>query len=90
MVMFSLFHKLSRLSGCLVSFNTGTSESKGARGLRPNRNSNDVILEGSDESGRVRLIHHAGVTYSSQRSGQALQGSANISWSHPPNLSTMP
>ena len=52
----------------LASSKSGTSELKGARGLRPNRNSNGVILEGSDESGRVRLIHHAGVTYSSQRS----------------------
>ena len=62
-MLFSLFHKITRLSGCLVSFNSGTSESGDARGSRPNRNSNDVILEGSDESGRVRSIHHAGVTY---------------------------
>ena len=48
------------------------SEPRALRGLRPNRSSNDVILESSDESGRVRVIQHAGAAYSSLRPGQAL------------------
>ena len=73
--------KLSRLPHCLASSNSGTtSESKDIRrGVRPNRSSNDAILEGSESSGRVPLIQHAEATYSSQRSGQALQSLANIS-----------
>ena len=67
---FSLFCTwLSKLPGCLASSNSGTSESRDVQGLRPNWSSNAVILEGSDESGRVRLIQHAGATFSFQRSG---------------------
>ena len=82
--------KLSRLPGCVAWSNSGTRESRDVRGLRPNRSSKTAILAGSDESGRVCLIQHARATYSSHRPGQALQSSANISWSHPPNLSTAP
>ena len=82
--------KLSRLPGRLASSKSGTSDSRDARGLRLNKSSDDVILDGSDESGRVRLIHLAGVTCSSQRSGQALRSSANICWSYPLNLSIVP
>ena len=82
--------KLSRLVACAAPSSSGTRELRGVRGLRPNRSSKAVIFDCRDESGRVRLIQHAGATYSSQRPGQALQSSANISWSHPPNLSTAP
>ena len=82
--------KLSRLVACAAPSSSGTRESRDVQGLRPNRSSKAVIFDCRDESGRVRLIQHAGATYSSQRSGQALQSSANISWSHPPNLSTAP
>ena len=85
-----MFYNIIEITlGCLASSKSGTSESRDARGLRLNKSSNDVILEGSHESGRVRLIQHAGVTYSSQRSSQASQSSANISWSYPLNLSTV-
>ena len=82
-----------KLSGLVVSAapsSSGTRESRNVRGLRPNRSSKAVIFYSKDESGRVRLIQHAGATYSSQQSGQALQSSADNSWSHPPNVSTAP
>ena len=82
--------KLSKLPVCAASSSSGTREFKNVPGLRSNRRSKAVILDCSDESGRARLIQHAGATYSSQRSGQALQSSDNISWDHPPNLSTAP
>ena len=82
--------KLSRLPGCVASSNSETRESRDTRGLRPKTSSKAVFLDGSDKSGRVRLIQHAGATYSSQRSGQALQTSSSISWSHPLKLSTAP
>ena len=82
--------KSLRLPGCVASSNSGTRESRNIRGLRPNRSSKAVILDVSDEFGRLRLIELAGATYSSQRSGQALQSSASISRSHPRNLSTAP
>ena len=75
--------KFSRLAGCAASSSSGTREIKDVWGLRPNESSKTIFLDCSDESGKVRLTHHAGATYSSQRSGQALQSSANISWSHP-------
>ena len=48
--------KLSRLPGCVASSNSGIREPRDIRDLRPNRSSKAVILDGSDESGRVRLI----------------------------------
>ena len=53
-------------------------ESRDVWGSRPNRNSKAVILNISDEFGRLRLIELAGAKYSSQRSGQALQSSASL------------
>ena len=70
--------KLSRLVICAAPSGSGTRESRDVRGLRPNRSSEAVIFYCRDESGRVRLIQHVGATHSSQRSGQALQSSANI------------
>ena len=69
---------------CAAPSSSGTREPRDVRGLRPNRSSKAVIFDCRDESGRVCLIQHTRATYSSQRSGQALQSSANISWSHPP------
>ena len=72
----------------MASSNGGARESRDVRGLQSNTSSKVVLLDGSDDSGRVHLIDHAEATYSSQRSGQALQSSASIFWSHPSNLST--
>ena len=73
-----------------LSSKSGTHESRDARGLRLNKSSNNVILEGSHESDRLHLIQHAETTCSSQRSGQALRSFADTSWSYPLNLLTVP
>ena len=46
--------------------------SRVVRGLQPKNSSTYIILENSDESGKVHVIQHAGATYSSPRSGRAL------------------
>ena len=61
--------KFWRLVVCVALSSSGTRESRDVRGLRPNRSSKAVIFDCRDESGRLRLIQHAGATYLSQRSG---------------------
>ena len=53
----------------MASSSSGTRKSRDVRDLRLNRSLKAVILDGSDESGRVHLTQH-GATYLSQRSGQ--------------------
>ena len=56
---------------CVAPSSSGTRGSRNVRGSQPKRSSKAVIFYFRNESGRVRLIQHAGATYSSQWSGKA-------------------
>ena len=75
--------KLSRPPVIFESSIYGTRVSSDVRGLRPNRISKGDILPGKVGSGIVRLIQHAGDTYSSHRSGQGTHSSDETSCIHP-------
>lgn len=65
--MFALFDGCIETSTQPSMVTWGTKMSRVVLGFPPKRNSKGDTLPGRDVSGRVRLIQHTGVTYSSQR-----------------------